>query len=197
MNIKQKLTTAAVLGSMMLSVVAPATFAVTTVKIQNNGAASTNKVKVKNKSTKNVSQSNTSSVTTLVSAKASTGGNTSSFNTGGSNSIKTGDATNLVAVSVTGGSNTNTGDECGCVAPTNDVTISDNGAASTNGVKVKNVNSSTVTQSNTTIVTTSVDTKASTGKNDSSFNTNGGGTIDSGDASNEIGVEVGGTTNTN
>ena len=42
-----------------------------------------------------------------------------------------------------------------------------------------------------------VSATASTGGNDSSFNTNGGSTINSGEASNVVAVEVGGNTNTN
>jgi len=197
MNIKQKLTSAVVLGSMVAAIVAPASFAATTVTISNNGALSTNKVKVKNWSSKSVSQSNTTYVGTSISAKAKTGNNTSSFNTGGTNGIVTGDASNTVGVSVTGGTNTNTGNECGCASPTTNVTIADNGAMSTNTVHVKNSSSNSVTQGNITVVQTEVWTSANTGGNSSSFNTGGGNTITSGGATNEVGVEVGGSTNTN
>lgn len=197
MNIKQKITSAAALAAMMASVVAPASFAATTVDITNNGAFSKNKVGVKNLSYKSVKQKNTTVVNTGVSAKAKTGGNSSSFNTGGTNTITTGDATNTVLVSVTGGSNENSGEDCGCPNPTTDVEISGNGAFSHNSVYVVNSSSSSVKQSNTTVVGTYVYTSASTGGNSSSFNTGGDSSIDTGDASNTVVVEVGGSTNTN
>jgi len=196
MNIKQKLTTAAATAAMMAAVVAPASFAAP-ISITDNGALSYNKVIVKNTSSKSVKQSNVTAVTTKVNAKAKTGGNTSSFNTGGTSTITTGNAKNMVGVSVTGGTNTNTGNDCGCVPPTTDAAITGNGAMSTNVVSTSNSTSSSVKQSNTTVVTTYVTTSASTGGNDSSFNTNGGNTTDTGNAVNEVGVVVEGTTNTN
>lgn len=197
MNIKQKLTSAAVIGAMMASVVAPASFAATTVKIKNNGALSTNTVKVKNVSSKTVGQSNGTMVMTSVWAKSKTGGNSSSFNTGGTNTITTGNATNTVVVGVTGGTNTNNGDECGCASPSTDVTIKDNGALSTNSVTVKNENSNSVVQVNETIVGTEIGVSASTGGNSSGFNTGGDSSISSGTATNAVTVAVGGSTNTN
>lgn len=197
MNIKQKLTTAAVIGSMMAAIVAPASFAANTVTIKNNGAWSFSHVTVKNKNVKVVAQSNETAVETGVGASAKTGGNNSSFNTGGTNTITTGKAKNTVGVSVTGGTNTNSGNECGCVDPTTDVTIQGNGALSHNGVMVVNSNSNTVLQSNSSYVGTMVMTSASTGYNSSSFNTGGNSSIDTGNASNTVGVEVGGNSNTN
>ena len=182
---------------MMASVMVPASFAATTVDISDNGALSTNRVRVRNTSTKTVNQTNTTYATTTVNAKAKTGKNTSSFNTGGTSSIITGAASNTVTVGVTGGSNSNSGDECGCPSSETDVTISGNGALSTNTVKVWNNNSSTVNQSNTTNATTTVTTTASTGGNNSSFNTGGDSSIDTGPATNHITVTVGGSTNTN
>jgi hypothetical protein len=197
MNIKQKITSAIAIGTMMAAVVAPASFAATTVTATGNGALSTNKVGVVNLSKKSVKQKNSTVAITKVTAKANTGKNTSSFNTGGSSSITTGAATNTVAVVVEGGTNTNSGDECGCVAPTTDVTISDNGALSHNGVLVVNASSNSLYQSNSTVAVTSVSTSSNTGGNTSSFNTNGGSTIDSGEATNDVTVAVGGSTNTN
>ena len=197
MNIRQKITSAVVLGSMVAAIVAPTSFASTTVHISDNGALSTNMVKVKNWSSKSVSQSNSTVAFTTIHAKAKTGNNTSSFNTGGTSSIVTGDASNTVGVSVTGSTNTNTGNQCGCVSPVTDVTIANNGALSTNTVNVKNSSTSSVTQSNSTVAETGIWTSASTGGNSSSFNTGGSNTISTGDATNLVGVTVGGSTNTN
>lgn len=197
MNIKQKITSAAAIGVMMASVVAPASFAANTVTIKNNGAWSFNHVKVKNKASKVVVQANETVVETGVKAKASTGGNSSSFNTGGTNTTTTGKASNTVGISVTGGTNTNSGDDCGCPNPTTDVTIQGNGAFSHNGVHVVNSSSNTVSQTNGTYVGTMVMTSSSTGGNSSSFNTGGGNSIDTGNASNTVVVEVGGSSNSN
>lgn len=182
---------------MMAAIVAPASFAATTVTIKDNGALSYNKVKVKNWSFKSVDQSNQTVVLTGVHAKAKTGNNDSSFNTGGTSTITTGNAKNTVGVSVTGSTNENTGDECGCVSPETDVKITGNGALSTNVVYVINGNYNSVSQSNASFIGTHISTSSSTGGNDSSFNTGGDSSIDTGKATNTVGVEVGGSTNTN
>ena len=197
MNIKQKLTSAVVLGTMVAAIVAPASFAATTVTISGNGALSYNKANVTNTSSNKVKQTSKTVAITSISAKASTGKNSSSFNTGGTSSIVTGDATNTVGVSVTGGDNTNTSNGCGCVDPTTDVTITDNGALSHNTVNVTNSSSNYVSQSNTTVAITSVSTNASTGGNSSSFNTGGASSITTGDATNEVAVVVMGGSNSN
>lgn len=197
MNIKQKITSAAAIAAMMASVVAPASFAATTVKIKNNGALSTNYVKVKNVSSKTVSQYNGTLVLTGVHAKAKTGGNTSSFNVGGENTITTGKATNDVTVDVEGSSNDNTGNQCGCVDPSTNVNISGNGALSTNTAIVKNISYNSVEQGNETFVGTHVGVSASTGGNNSSFNVGGDSSITTGAAENTVEVTVGGSTNTN
>ena len=197
MNIKQKITSAAIIGSMMASVVAPASFAATTVRVRNNGALSTNKVYVKNWSSKSVGQYNSTAVLTGVFTKAKTGGNTSSFNTGGTSSIETGNAKNTATVRVTGATNSNSGDECGCVDPTTNVAVTGNGALSENTVVVKNGSSSSVDQGNETFVGTLIVSSASTGGNNSSFNTGGSNDIDTGNAENTATVTVGGSTNTN
>lgn len=196
MNIKQKLTSAAVIGAMMAGVVAPASFAATTVNVRNNGALSTNLVGIVSLSKKSVKQKNSTVAVTSVKAKSNTGKNTSSFNTGGTNSITTGNARNNTTVIVNGGVNENT-DDCGCVDPTTNATVSGNGAMSTNGVLVVNASSNSVYQSNSSVVVTSVSTSSNTGGNNSSFNTNGGGSTGTGAATNNVGVEVGGSANIN
>lgn len=199
MNIKQKLTTAAITGSMLAAVLLPGTaLAANTVKIKNNGALSTNKAKIVNNSSNSVSQSNLTMAKTSVTTKAKTGGNNSSFNVGGTNAITTGAATNSVTVTVNGGTNTNSNPCNECAAPSDStVTISGNGALSTNTAKIVNNSSNSVVQSNTTIACTTVNSTASTGNNNSSFNVGGETTIDTADASNDVTVTVTGSTNTN
>lgn len=197
MNIKQKVTSAIVLGTMVTAIVAPSTFAATnTVKVTGGGAFSSSKAIVKNNTANVVVQANANIVNTFVGASANTGDNHSSFNTGGTNSITTGAATNTVGVNVTGGSNTNTS-PCGCDTNTNDVTVKGGGAFSSSKTVVINSSSNSVYQGNLTVVNTGVWTSANTGGNSSSFNTHGSDTITSGPASNTVGVIVGGSTNSN
>ena len=197
MNIRQKFTSRVILGTMVAAIVSPESFAATTVTVNGNGAFSSNKVGVVNLSKNSVKQKNSTVAITAVKAKANTGKNNSSFNTGGTSTITTGEATNTVTVGVIGGTNTNSGSECGCVSPTTDVTISDNGAFSHNGVLVINGSSNSVYQNNSTVAITAVSTSANTGGNNSSFNTGGDSSIDTGAASNDVTVAVGGSTNTN
>jgi hypothetical protein len=197
MNIKQKITSAIAIGAMMAAVVAPASFAATTVKVKNNGALSTNLVGVINLSKKSVKQKNSTVAITGVKSKANTGKNNSSFNTGGTSSITTGNARNNTTVTVGGSSNTNTGGECGCVNPTTDVTVTGNGALSLNGVLVVNASSNSVYQSNSTVAVTGISTSSNTGGNNSSFNTGGNSSIDTGNAVNNVDVIVEGSTNSN
>lgn len=197
MNIKQKVTGAIVTGAMMAAVVAPTSFAATnTVSITGGGAFSASKAKVVNKKTSVVAQGNITVANTNVKANSNTGGNKSSFNTGGSNSISTGKATTGVVVVVGGNTNTNTS-SCDCETGSNSVTLSGGGAFSYKSVVVVNSSNSVVLQGNASIVNTNVNANSNTGGNSNSFNTKGGNTTTTNNA--ETGVEVGveGSTNTN
>ncbi len=200
MNIKQKIASAVAFGTMMVSVVAPASFAATnTVTVTGNGAFSYTKAVVKNISSTATVQENTTAVNTWAGLSANTGKNKQSFNVGngGSNSITTGPATNIVGISVTGGTNTNTS-PCGCAGDnTNTVTVTGGGAFSSSKAVVINSNSTVVSQTNTTAVNTNVWSSANTGGNSQSFNVGGGNSVTTDPASNTVGVEVGGSTNTN
>jgi hypothetical protein len=81
-------------------------------------------------------------------------------------------------------------------AATNVTVGPNNGAFSDNTVKVKNVNSKTVVQSNKSKVTNVVKSKANSGKNTSSFNTGGGSAVVAGPATSTVVVGVGGSSNT-
>ncbi len=200
MNIKQKITSAAIIGSMAAAVMMPAaSFAAEkNVTIKNNGKNSDNKVKlVDNKKTK-VKQSNTSIITTFIGTISNTGGNKASGNTGKGNvDITSGDVTNNITVSVEG--NTNTADiPCLCEENGNDVdaTISGNGKNSKNKIKVKGNKTFKVSQSTVSVVTTAIGTASNTGKNKANNNTGAGDKeIESGDVDNTIDVSVEGSTN--
>ncbi len=198
MNIKQKLTTAAVIGSMAAAVFAPASsFAASNnVEIKNNSAFSWNHAWIFNKKKTRVVQNNTTVANTNVGILSNTGKNKSSFNVGGNNTITTGGVTTNATVTVTGNTNTNT-DDCGCEEGSNTTTISGNGAFSKNSVVLVNKNSKSTYQSNTTIANTNIVVGSNTGGNSSSFNVGGGSSITSGGTNSTVGVTVEGSSNTN
>lgn len=76
-----------------------------------------------------------------------------------------------------------------------DVTVKKNGAFSDSYVKVQNVKSTTVAQSNKQNVKNVVNSKANSGKNNSSFNTGGTSAVVSGAATSTVNVTVGGNSN--
>jgi hypothetical protein len=83
-----------------------------------------------------IQKNNTIASTTVISS-ANSGNNNTNYNTGGSNSIITGNATSNVNVTVTGGSNVvnSTG---GCGGGSNNIVISGNGAGSVNTAIINN-----------------------------------------------------------
>lgn len=83
-----------------------------------------------------ITQNNSTVVLTKVVSKSNTGGNKASGNTGGSNSITTGNSTSNSSVTVTGGSNVLNATPCCNNSGDTNVTISGNGAGSTNNVNI-------------------------------------------------------------
>lgn len=185
------IATAAILGSVMAPVAA---FADTTVDVTGNGAGSTNYVNANQSNTTVVDQTNITKSYVKVNAKANTGGNSCSDNTGGDCTIDTGMATNDVTVSVTGGNNTATVAPCGCDTTT-DVTVADNGADTHNTVKAKKTNTVVATQFTKTKSKVKTRVKAKTGNNVADANTNGSNSITTNDAANTVDVTVGGGSN--
>ena len=198
MNIKLKLMTAAAVGTTLVALIAPATFASTNgVTIMGGGAFSHQKAVVINKTHNKVMQGNLTFAGTVVKNGANTGNNHSGFNVGGTNSINTGSATNNTTVTVGGGTNVNTG-SCGCGgADSSTVAITGGGAFSSNEVVIVNKDSSTVTQLNGTVALTSVHSHANTGDNSTGFNVGTGSSITTGDATNNTTVTVTGSENVN
>jgi hypothetical protein len=187
-NLKIKLATGLVTASLLAATVAPAAFAATDITVSGNGAGSHNKVKVKNKNKTKVVQSNATAVVNLTGVFQNTGGNTANNNTGGGNvDVNSGNATSTVTNHTTTGGNVATVDPCGC--PTGDtlIDVSGNGADSTNKVKVKNTSTTTVRQTNETLVVNGTLVAQNTGGNHANNNT-GDGTVDvnSGDADSTV-----------
>lgn len=199
MNIKQKLTSAALIGAMMAGVVAPASFAA--VKVRNNGAGSVNGVAKVKLTKKVVAQGNVTGASTFVMTGAKTGGNDANANTGDGTSVTTGTASTTTTVRTTGGDNTNTVAEqesccCGGEEDT-DVAITGNGAGSFNGVFVLSACKNVVKQGNATLSETTVISGASTGGNSASANTGGTTSVTTGNATTTTTVTTTGGSNTN
>ncbi len=188
------ITTAALLATAF----APAAFADTTVEISGNGSNSSNTGDVTQTSTVAVSQSNVSDVDLTVKAKANTGGNEASGNTGdGGVSITTGNATADAGAEVTGSKNI-AKLPCDCICPNGEtgILISGNGNHSTNNSTVVKTNSLSVGQTNNQKVKAKVKAKAKSGKNKANNNTGGGGvSVTTGDASSISGGNVSGPKN--
>ncbi|MGI8419909.1 MAG: hypothetical protein ACR2LN_04660 [Candidatus Levyibacteriota bacterium] len=193
-NFNAKLTTAVATAAIVLGAVSPAAFANTNVTVSHNGALSDTSVQVRNTTNTTVAQNNDSTVLTDVSSHANTGGNNADFNTGGSTIIGTGDANSTVNVTVGGSSNT-------AIVPTpadntTHVTVSHNGALSTNKVNVSNHNWVSVAQQNLSYIWTSVTSHSKTGGNSSSFNTGGTTGVGTGNVTSNVTVHVNGSSNT-
>jgi len=75
------------------------------------------------------------------------------------------------------------------------IDISGNGADSTNKVILNENNSNSLTQKNTTTVTTSINASSNTGGNKANGNTGGDVTVESGNATTDVAVVVGGSSN--
>lgn len=199
MNIKQKLTSAALIGAMMAGVVAPASFAA--VKIKNNGAGSLNGVAKVKLTKKVVAQGNVTGASTFVMTSTKTGGNDANANTGNGTTVTTGTAKTTTTVETTGGNNTNTVGEqesccCGGEEDTN-VAITGNGAGSMNGVFILSACKNVVKQGNATLTETTIISSTSTGGNDANANTGGTTSISTGNATTTTTVTTTGGSNTN
>lgn len=181
---KAKITGTIATGAFLASVMMPAVaHGATNITVSGNGADSKNKVKVKEVKKTNIIQTNATKVVNLVGVVQNTGGNKANKNTGGSVNITSGNATATVTNTTTTGGNVVVKDDCGCVPSDLTVDVKNNGADSTNKVKVKNVHSDTTVQSNFTMVVNGVLVAQNTGDNKANQNTGEGGvSVTSGDA---------------
>lgn len=196
MNIKQKLTSAAIIGAMMASVVAPASFAA--VKIKGNGAGSVNGVAKVTLSKKVVKQGNVTAAGTFVMTNTKTGWNSANGNTGGDTTVTTGKSTTTTTVETTGGNNTNkAGTESCCCGGEENVAITGNGAGSMNGVLIVSACKDVVHQGNATISETTVISSSSTGGNSANGNTGGSTSVTTGNATTTTTVTTTGGSNIN
>jgi len=193
-RIQRSAVTVLAAGALFLNTALPA-FA-TTLEISGNGD-SENKIEFDQNNTTGVEQSNKADIDNKINVVASTGNNEANRNTGGSVSIKTGDAESNVDVKTNANSNSAEVSGCGACGAGADVLISGNGDGSKNTVNLdvneseKNNEDATpvyVSQSNDADIYNEVSAAALTGKNEANRNTGGDVIIETGDAT--VGVDV-------
>lgn len=195
MTFKTRFTTAIATGAVLVNALAPIALA-NTVTVSGNGAFSNSAVNVSNNSNTVVNQTNDANITNHVDSNASTGGNSSNFNTGGNTTIKTGNATNNVNVTNAANLNQASLSNCGsCNGGATNVTVKGNGAYSDNGVSVNNGNNVLLNQDNRANFNNRIDADSKTGGNDTSYNTGGDSVILTGNA--KTNVKVGNLANAN
>lgn len=182
-SITTKLMTVMTAGALFLGTMTPSAFAVQ--QISGNGAASRNDVNSTQHNTATLDQSNNTRFNNNVSVRGDTGGNRSDFNTGGDSVISTGGSSATVDISNAAGRNVASLGllNCGCNSGRNDALISGNGAFSDNQISDRVNNSLRVSQNNDTSVNNHVNIHGKTGGNTSSFNTDGGSFVGTGDTS--------------
>jgi hypothetical protein len=186
MTFNKRIITAIATGAVLVNAMAPLAFA-DTLTVSGNGALSNNAVNVTNTAATVVNQTNNTNITNHVDSNASTGGNSSNFNTGGNSTIQTQNASTNVSVTNAAGLN-QANISCGCNNSGATVNITGNGAESNNGVGVNNASTIFLNQDNNSRFNNDIDANATTGKNDSSFNTGGSTIISTGVASTTVNV---------
>jgi len=188
MTFNKRIITAIATGAVLVNAMAPLALADTNLTVSGNGALSNNAVNVTNASNTVVNQTNNANITNNIHSDASTGGNSSNFNTGGNTTVVSGNATSNV--NVTNAANLNQATvSCGCDNGSTSVNVTGNGAESANGVNVTNANSVFLNQNNDANFRNNVTSNATTGHNDASFNTGGDNTVVSGAASSSVNVD--------
>lgn len=137
--------------------------------ISGNGAESVNAATSEQTTTTTVSQSNSSDTNNNISGEASSGDNTASQNTSGETAIVTGDASSSVAVENT--ANISAADTTACCrAGENSITISGNGAGSSNTVKADTTTNISASSNQHATITNNFYGKVNTGNNTASNN---------------------------
>lgn len=161
----------------------------TDVTVSGNGAYADTVVGVNNNKSVTLNQDNKAKVVNHVDANATTGGNDSKFNTGGTTGITTGAAFTVANVSTTANANVATLGGGNGLAGGSSVTIDGNGAFSDNNVGLNQNSAVVLNQDNSAYVKNIVDAKSGTGYNDSKFNTGGDNSIDTGAATTGVTVD--------
>jgi len=167
------------------------------VVISGNGALSANGVNLNNESAVVLDQANDAQINNNVKANAKTGDNSQDFNTGGSNGLRSGNATDDVNVNNFANFNA-AAISCDCTLSDLGVKVAGNGAESENGVNSSTSNSVFPNQINDEGLWNGVDGGAKTGGNDLGFSTGsvyGDPVVISGDSSSSTNVNNVGNAN--
>lgn len=191
-----RLATGMATATLMMSLLAPAVYADTTLEISGNGKNSNNDINVSSTNSDTIKQNNTSNINIDLNVTAKTGGNKANDNAGDVN-VKSGNATTNIDILIGGNSNEATVDDCGCTPENLNVTISGNHKNSNNTVNKTASNSKTKKQKNNTTFNLTGNVKAKTGKNKANGNL-GNGTVNvtSGNANTTVNVTVDPSSNT-
>lgn len=140
------------------------------ITIEGNGAFSSNSVALAKTSAVVLTQASTATIVNAVTAKANTGKNTSSFNTGGTTAIVTGNAKTNVDIDNKVNFNAASID-CGCLVGDLKAKIADNGSFATNRIAATLDDAVFATQTPVAYLTNAVYDKNKTGRNDASYST--------------------------
>jgi len=160
----------------------------TDVNVTGNGAESENGVNANNANQVFLNQNNDANYKNNVTANATTGSNDSSYNTGGSSVVVTGNASTNVQVNNAANANVaNVGGSDGSSDPSS-VVVAGNGALSATGVNLDNESAVVLDQANNAQIDNNIKANAKTGDNESQFNTGGNNGIESGNATDNVGV---------
>lgn len=191
MTFTKRITTAIATGAVLANALAPVALAQTpgTITVSDNGAFSDSNVKVSNDSTVKVNQTNDANIVNKVNSNASTGGNSANFNTGGDTYVQSGPATSKTTVNNAANLNQASLPSCGsCEGSAANVTVSGNGGYSDNTVNLDNDKKVFLNQNNDANVKNYIDANASTGGNESKFNTGGATAVIAGAAKSTVDV---------
>jgi hypothetical protein len=161
---------AAVVSFLGLVFVTPAS-ADTHIRVGGNGYGSDNTVRADMNKDVTVFQSNDTDIRNDVSISNNTGHNSSSFNTGGDTTIRTGDAVSNVSIQNKAGFNAAHISGCGGCQDDLDINVHGNGAFSDNNVRVSSDDSARIVQTNNTNINNDIDVHNNTGYNRASGNT--------------------------
>ena len=176
--------------ALTVALVGAASVGAATLTNSGNGYKSVNLLSSTNKNITNVWQGNSANVSNVVGVTNNSGGNKANKNTGGAVTVTTGTTDTGVALQTNANTNAADVSNCGCAGNGADVlNNTGNGAKSYNSIYVKDINKTSVAQSNAAQVLNVVTTHSSTGNNQANSNTGGNVNVGSGDATTTVVVE--------
>ncbi|MBA3723677.1 MAG: hypothetical protein H0W89_02150 [Candidatus Levybacteria bacterium] len=181
----KKLTIGIATGALLAAGSVTQTFAQTAVDANGNGAFSSSDVNVSNECSTDIAQRNNTDIENDIRNLAYTGGNNASFNTGGSVTIITGDASSNTEIANAAGVNQLSGVN-GCSNGTAGVGIGSNGAFSDANVDISSMDRETYKQYSENRFMNSVYNNLTTGNNYAGFNTGSDVVIITGSANADV-----------